>query len=276
MGFLRHTPQALTLANLFCGFASILLITSGQEKLGILLLFAGFIFDILDGLVARLFSWKSKLGGELDSLADEISFVIVPGIIIAVIFFQKSWIGIVAALASISFGTLRLARFNITKDKGYFQGMSVPYFTTIIIAVYIIFFMEKRFEINPYIFAPFLIAISSLQVSSVRFPSLKGPSFLKYKYRGMTLLVFFTAAIIAGMELKNVGLAFQATALLIILLPFLFDKNVIKKKYAYLFVVLFVLSCIASIIINYPPLIAGIPFLYAVIFSPLVQYSLEK
>ncbi len=277
MNFLKHTPQALTLANLFCGFASIILITDGNHLPGILILFPAFIFDILDGLVARMFGWKSALGGELDSLADEVSFVVAPAIIMAIVFFDSSLFGFIVAGLSISFGTLRLAKFNITKDKGYFQGMSVPYFTTIVIAIYFILFYQPQFIINQLVLGISLIIISAMQVSSVRFPSLKGPTYLKYKYLGMSILLLFAIGLFYGTDILLIGYALQGAVLLVILLPLLLDRQVIKKRFAYLFVALFILiSLWADLAVGHPPLILGIPFLYAVIFSPLVQLSIER
>ena len=64
-------PTLLTLLNLIFGFLSIVLVLQGRVLEGVLVLFASFFFDLMDGLIARMFGWESRIGVELDSLADD-------------------------------------------------------------------------------------------------------------------------------------------------------------------------------------------------------------
>ena len=82
MGLKRHIPNALTLANLFLGCVALTRIPSGNlyEVAGLI---AGCLaLDFMDGLLARWLKAQSELGRQLDSLADLVSFGVVPGIVV--------------------------------------------------------------------------------------------------------------------------------------------------------------------------------------------------
>ena len=80
---LRHIPNFLTLLNLLCGcIATVLLFRDDVSIISIsIVIFLGILFDLLDGLFARKLNVQTKLGLELDSLADLITSGLVPGII---------------------------------------------------------------------------------------------------------------------------------------------------------------------------------------------------
>ena len=85
---MRIIPSILTLFNLFLGCVITLLLIEGNlpiEGISFLILITLF-FDFSDGLIARKFNLESKLGAQLDSLADLISFGLVPGIIMYKLF----------------------------------------------------------------------------------------------------------------------------------------------------------------------------------------------
>ena len=119
--FMRIIPNILTLFNLFLGCVITLLLIEGNlpmESISLLILIALF-FDFMDGLIARKFNLESKLGAQLDSLADLISFGLVPGIIMYNLFQEVSLdpylplLGFTITLAS----AYRLANFNLSKNK---------------------------------------------------------------------------------------------------------------------------------------------------------------
>src|SRR5690606_16791169 len=79
-------PNFLTLGNLFAGCLSILYITGFFEEdpkmistAVMILMIISLVFDLLDGMVARLMKISSDIGVQLDSLADMVSFGVVPG-----------------------------------------------------------------------------------------------------------------------------------------------------------------------------------------------------
>ena len=78
----RFIPNILTLINMFLGFLSIGLILNDMPlKAGIFILGAA-LFDAFDGKIARLLGIDSKFGLEFDSMADTVSFCVVPSILI--------------------------------------------------------------------------------------------------------------------------------------------------------------------------------------------------
>ena len=129
-----------TLANAACGmfalFSMMSYLETGQVNdiyLACGLVLAAFIFDVLDGRIARWRQKTSVLGRELDSLADIISFGVAP----ALIAYGGGMSGLIDRLILAGFvacGVSRLARFNVTaealsmgQDKvKYFEGTPIP------------------------------------------------------------------------------------------------------------------------------------------------------
>jgi len=114
-----------------------------------LLVFLGGIFDLLDGIISRLTGTTSEFGKELDSLADSVSYGIVPAFIIALLnsftahpYWEIfSWF---CAIFYLSCVLLRLARFNVEALPGQkyhfeFKGLSSPGATGVIGAILILF-----------------------------------------------------------------------------------------------------------------------------------------
>ena len=116
-------PSMLTLGNLLCGFAAI---ASQEPKMVLLLVLAGALFDMFDGLSARLLKATSDFGKQLDSLADIITFGIAPAIAV----FQtmdNTLLSLATASMIPVFSAIRLARFNIDAEKkNFFTGLPTP------------------------------------------------------------------------------------------------------------------------------------------------------
>lgn len=155
---MRHLPNILTLANLFCGCAAISYILGAhnfttaingadfievpaveQPYIGSLFIFAAALFDFLDGAAARVLKVFSPIGRDLDSLADVVSFGVAPSMILYKVLWQlvmkdpsamdTSMWQLGPAFAIAVFAALRLARYNIAEDKGpifHFEGMPTP------------------------------------------------------------------------------------------------------------------------------------------------------
>ena len=139
---LRDFPLAdwFTLANAFCGtgaiFAAMRFLQDGVVRdlmIGMALIPLAFIFDALDGRIARWRKVSSTLGRELDSLADIISFGVAPAALAYACGMQGGWDWIVLSYF-VGCGVSRLARYNVTAeqlsgDEGkvkYFEGTPIP------------------------------------------------------------------------------------------------------------------------------------------------------
>jgi len=123
-------PSLFTTANIFCGYVSIVLATTGQFETSSLLIGVAALLDALDGRVARLTGTTSEFGKEFDSLADVISFGVAPAVLVwswALADFGR--LGWAVSFLYVICGALRLARFNIqsaSTDRRYFVGMPIP------------------------------------------------------------------------------------------------------------------------------------------------------
>jgi CDP-diacylglycerol--serine O-phosphatidyltransferase len=140
-----HLADWFTLANAFCGtgaiFAAMRFLQEGAAPaenvrdllIGMALIPLAFVFDALDGRVARWRKVASTLGRELDSLADVISFGVAPAALGYACGLQGGWDWIVLSYF-VGCGVSRLARYNVTAemlsgDEGkvrYFEGTPIP------------------------------------------------------------------------------------------------------------------------------------------------------
>ena len=143
----RFIPNIVTLTNMLLGFLAIALITNGDPlNAGIAVLFAGML-DVFDGKLARLFGIESKFGMEFDSMADTISFCVVPAILIHTFYVEglHPLLGSAVSFLPLMCGTIRLAKFNIGQEKGivksYTIGLTTP-ISTITLFSYLMFNFE--------------------------------------------------------------------------------------------------------------------------------------
>jgi len=126
-------PNAITLIGVCIGLTSIKFALDGKFAIAIIaILFAG-LMDALDGRIARLIKGTSKMGKELDSLGDVISFGVAPALIMY--FWNLQYLeklGWFVCLIYVVCVALRLARFNVSAEEepswkdNFFEGMPSP------------------------------------------------------------------------------------------------------------------------------------------------------
>ena len=141
----RHfIPNILTLLNMFLGFLAIVLILNGQPlKAGVFIIIAG-LFDVFDGKIARMLGIASRFGVEFDSMADTVSFCVVPSVLVYSLYVDglPPLLGSFIAFIPLMFGTIRLAKFNVDqepgKPKSYTVGLTTP-IATITLFSYVFF-----------------------------------------------------------------------------------------------------------------------------------------
>ncbi|TWI03650.1 CDP-diacylglycerol--serine O-phosphatidyltransferase [Luteimonas cucumeris] len=144
-----HLADWFTLANAFCGtgaiFAAMRFLHEGVVAdllIGMALIPLAFVFDALDGRIARWRKVASTLGRELDSLADVISFGVAPAALGYACGMQGGWDWLVLSYF-VGCGVSRLARYNVTaetlSDGGdrvkYFEGTPIPTSLAIVIVL---------------------------------------------------------------------------------------------------------------------------------------------
>ena len=206
-------PNIITLSNLFFGCLTVLLLVENKLEIQyvFILTFICLILDFFDGLIARFFNVKSDIGIQLDSLADMISFGLVPGIIIYNLFIQapSSYVGSIfsSVVPFFSFlvtiaSAIRLAKFNISKsNSNFFKGLPTPANTILIYSLSIIISENNKFAdlfLN-YSSLMLLVLVSSfLLVCNLKLLSFK---FKKFRWKGnrRRICILFISAILIYM-----------------------------------------------------------------------------
>ena len=129
MKIIRHIPNTITSLNLLSGVLGIIFTFRGQFDIAFYLMLAAATFDFCDGLTARMLNAYSELGKQLDSLADMVSFGILPSIMLHKLMLVTSgdsfWCYTPLIIAI--FSALRLAKFNIDeRQNDNFIGLATP------------------------------------------------------------------------------------------------------------------------------------------------------
>lgn len=173
----KHIPNALTCANLLSGCIGVVFAFKGDLNVAAYAVLLSGIFDFFDGFIARLLHVKSAIGKELDSLADMVSFGVLPGVVMYQLLVQSSfsspYLPYLGFLITI-FSALRLAKFNIdTRQTEDFIGLNTPMNTLFIVSLP---FIQKEYPgmINSSLLLVALtIIMSLLLVSEIKIFSLK-------------------------------------------------------------------------------------------------------
>lgn len=209
----KHLPNAITCLNLFSGCLGIVFAFQGNlQWAGYAILIAA-ILDFFDGMLARLLKAYSAIGKELDSLADVVSFGVLPSVIIYQLFLLAPqidsvsvWLNYSAFLIAV-FSALRLAKFNIDeRQSDQFIGLPTPA-NALLIASFPMIITENNLFIVNYILNPYFLFIFSLGMGillvaeipliSLKFKSLKlSENILRYIliFSSLILLLFFKFA----------------------------------------------------------------------------------
>jgi CDP-diacylglycerol--serine O-phosphatidyltransferase len=122
-------PNFITLLNLLSGVVGILWVLEGQLLYGAYFVILSAGFDFLDGFAARLLKVQSDMGKELDSLADVVSFGVLPGILLYSLTKAQTDSQVLPYLTLIipMLSAYRLAKFNLdTRQSDRFIGLPTP------------------------------------------------------------------------------------------------------------------------------------------------------
>lgn len=228
-------PNLLTLGNLFCGCLAIIYLSTYNlvEVPYTLLVLIGLslFFDLLDGMVARAMKINSEIGVQLDSLADMVSFGVVPGLLMAKMIKSAkmdhslpSEIWILGLFITL-FSALRLAKFNIdTEQSTYFKGLNTPA-NTILIFSYVWLRTSNGQLINPYIDEYVLIGLTIIScwllISNIPIFSfkLKGFAWKDNDYKYVFIIISILLLVL-----------FQMNSVPFIILLYIITSILFKKK----------------------------------------------
>jgi CDP-diacylglycerol---serine O-phosphatidyltransferase len=212
---IRFTPSVIpnlfTAMNMFCGFLSIINTSQQKYYYAAWLIIIAAIFDMFDGLVARLTNSASEFGVELDSLSDIVSFGTAPAFLIysAHLFQYDVWGILISSLILIA-GGFRLARFNVQLvgfDKKFFKGLPIPTSAIVLTSFMLTFYKEGAGFSAFYtqMIIPLVILLSVLMVSKIKYDTLPALSIEGFKEKPLAA-IFLALALIAMIITKGKAL----------------------------------------------------------------------
>lgn len=127
MSIIKHIPNFITSLNLLGGCAGILYAFTDRLEYSVYCIWLAMAFDFLDGFAARILKVSSPIGKELDSLADMVTFGVLPSFILFQLIAPESGSLAYIAFLTAIFSALRLAKFNVSDDQGdEFIGVPTP------------------------------------------------------------------------------------------------------------------------------------------------------
>lgn len=129
MKLIGHLPNTLTSLNLLCGCFGIVSVLQGPADQAIWFVLAACVFDFLDGFSARALNVSSPIGKELDSLADMVTFGVLPALVMyrMIDTLSASVYLPYAGFSLAVFSALRLAQFNVDdRQTDSFRGLPTP------------------------------------------------------------------------------------------------------------------------------------------------------
>jgi len=243
-------PNLMTAGNLLCGFLALTFIvqvvpdSTGSEgpvfseadidkiKNALWLILGAFVFDGLDGRIARLIGKESPFGLQFDSLADIISFGAAPAFLMQRVILHDfnveiERLGLVVASVYLLCGALRLARYNCLSampnsgNSREFLGFPIPASAAMVasLTMFLIWLEEKNLPTSSWrwVLLALLVFLSVMMVSEVKYPSFK-----KLDFRSRRPFIKFVAAVVVV-----ACFVFLWTYLVPIVLPLIFTAYLV-------------------------------------------------
>jgi len=166
---MRNLANSLTLLNLALGMLALVMIVDGNMVMGAYLILFAAVADGLDGKVSTLTKSTNEFGKQLDSLADVVSFGVLPALLAyKAAMTDLGHLGFVAASVFCACGVLRLARFNVLPPGGQFKGLPITIAGGTVAAIIL---YGERLNSGTVVF--FVLVLSLLMISSIPYPKFK-------------------------------------------------------------------------------------------------------
>ena len=237
---LFNLANILTLVNLFSGCMAVVFLFNYQIEWVPYCVLVSLVADFLDGFAARITKNPTDIGLQLDSLADVVSFGLVPGAIIFQLLFQKyessdnlistnrMYLYSAPAFILTLFAALRLAKFNVDeRQTDGFIGLATPASTMFVVGL-LLMFLNNSFGLTQFIFTGKVLygtvaLLSALMIAEI---PMFGFKLKNYGWKGNEVKYLF---IILSLVLLG-ALKFAAISLIIILyvIVSLIQKLIIK------------------------------------------------
>ncbi len=174
---IRHLPNFLTCCNLLCGCLGIVFALEGRSFPAAYFVWMSCVFDFLDGFAARMLKVSSPVGKELDSLADMVSFGLLPSVVVYNMLVAANAPPYVPYLAfSIAiFSALRLAIFNLDeRQTDSFRGLPTPANALMITAIPLLtgnvaLFLQSYWVLGIITFLSSYLLVSGIELFALKF-----------------------------------------------------------------------------------------------------------
>lgn len=205
----NNIPNTITILNIISGVIGIIFtLRYNEPEIGIIFMLIAGVFDLSDGLAARILNARSEIGKELDSLCDVVSFGVLPGVLMytymdGIITNESySYIALVSLMIP-AFAAIRLAIFNTTEQSlSTFSGLSSPGAAFFIASIILNNQIGRITETLPEaaslaIMSIIVIAVSFLMVSKVKLLTLKFHS-KQLKDNYITIFMIIASIVLAS------------------------------------------------------------------------------
>lgn len=231
--FNRHIPNVLTCLNLLCGCVGVVEAFHNNIIISCWLIGIALIFDFFDGFAARLLKVSSPIGRDLDSLADMVTFGLLPSIIIYQLLMQSIpdlmgiWKAYPAFLIAI-FSAIRLAKFNNDpRQSDSFIGVPTPAAALLIASLPLIIFSDESWKpliVNTNNLLILTVVMCYLLVSEIKLLALKFRSFGWKGNEARYSLMILTVVLLLLFKVLAVPIIFVAYLALSV------TANMVEKK----------------------------------------------
>lgn len=224
----NNLANYFTLGNLACGFLGIILVLTNPSVLPFWLMIVAAILDFLDGFIARLTKTTSKIGADLDSLADMVTFGVLPGVMVYFMFpTPYNYLSVLVPV----FSAWRLAKFNNdTRSSDLFYGLPTPANALLIAGIYATYIKSgtridgmhfyAQYSQNYIWFAPTVIILCFLMVSNIELISNKISNFSIAKYKWHLAIAILGLILIFTYGYLGLSLAIISYVLISIIITF--------------------------------------------------------
>jgi CDP-diacylglycerol--serine O-phosphatidyltransferase len=202
----RHLPNFLTSCNLICGCVGIVFVLEGRDVPAAYFVWLAGLFDFLDGFAARMLKVTSSIGKELDSLADVVSFGVLPSLVMYKMISASTTSSILPyiALSIAIFSALRLAIFNVDEtQRDSFKGLNTPANTLFITSLPLLYNDVGMWLYETWVLIAITTVFSFLLVSRIEIFALKFKNFrwqenkIRFTFLILSVLLLISLQVVA-------------------------------------------------------------------------------
>jgi len=198
---IRHIPNFLTCCNLLCGCLGIVSVLEGRDIPAAYFVWVAGVFDFFDGFAARWLKVTSPIGKELDSLADVVSFGVLPALVMYKLIGAHTSIDYLPYLAFLIAvcSALRLAIFNVDETQSdSFRGLNTPANTIFITALPLLPASVGAWLYQDWLLVIITVVFSLLLVSRIEIFAFKFKNF-RWADNKMRFIFLLVAALLLAL-----------------------------------------------------------------------------